>query len=315
MFSVTVFLIALSFLGYSELAADVGLIQGATLAVFLAFSANARNLILGSDSSAHLKQQFVFRGILLFPLAFAAFYLSGGVVETSSLLAITIIVRRSAEWIAELQINEREKVNDIHYAHLFITTQVCSIALLLIAFGLENKPFYGFVLFVWAFSPVLQIIPFLVRMVSESNEFVHINLRDFLPHVGSSWIIAISTFVLRVLLALLVGKFVAGMLYSAFAIGGMLNAIYTYAVGPSLIAKQENLKTTSTDRLTKFIVIIHYFVGFTIIGSVATGIAEGSESVFFKIYRIFYRGRWRHDFSPTPSYAYPSDSEAQRVCA
>ena len=45
-FSMTALLVALSLVGKSTIAADVGIVQGATLALFYAFSANARNMIL-----------------------------------------------------------------------------------------------------------------------------------------------------------------------------------------------------------------------------------------------------------------------------
>ncbi len=65
MFSMTLFLIILTFMGQPTLAADVGIVQGATLAVFMAFSANARNLILSSNTLSTVKQQFSLRYYLL----------------------------------------------------------------------------------------------------------------------------------------------------------------------------------------------------------------------------------------------------------
>lgn len=281
MFSITVLMIILSFLDYLELAADVGLIQGATLAVFLAFSANARNLILSAESDFYLKQQFIFRGILVLPLAIAAFYLSGGIVETYGPLTFALVLRRSTEWIAELQISEREKADEAGFAHRFIAIQTISFSLLLFSFGMQNERLYEFMLFFWACSPVFQIIPFFIRRITHCNERAHINLGNFLPHLGSSWVIAVSTYVFRILIALLAGKSMAGMLFSAFAIGGMLNAIYTYAVGPSLISKQGGQTVASADRITLFIVAAHFLMGILFILVAIMGLIEESFSTFF----------------------------------
>ena len=64
-------------------------------------------------------------------------------------------------------------------------------------------------------------------------------IRKFIPHLGSSTIIGITTYILRVLVVLLVGKTLAGQLFTAFAIGGLASAIYTYALGPTLLLKEK----------------------------------------------------------------------------
>lgn len=97
MFSMTALLIILSFLGYPEIAAEMGIVQGATLAVFLAFSANARNLILSSKSDALLRQLFFFRAILLLPLSAAAYLLSKGIIDSFGTITIILILRRCME--------------------------------------------------------------------------------------------------------------------------------------------------------------------------------------------------------------------------
>ncbi|NIP30747.1 MAG: hypothetical protein GTO02_12670, partial [Candidatus Dadabacteria bacterium] len=240
MFSTTAFLIVLSLLGKYEVAADVGIIQGATLAVFMAFSANARNLVLGDKSGQILKQLFEYRLLLLFPLSLVAYVLSKNVIETVSFLALLLILRRCSEWIAELHISERELQNDIGYANNFVFIQLAVFFILVTSAGNEQSSFYQFALLLWAVSPVLQIVPFIRKIISQKNVQETFKLRSFLPHVGSSWIIAISTYVFRVIIVLLAGKAIGGILFSAYAIGGMLNSIYTYALGPSIAMRLAN---------------------------------------------------------------------------
>ena len=67
LFSTTAFLIVLAMLGRAELSADVGVVQGASLGVFLAFSANARNLILSAPTASRFFDLVRVR-LLLLPL-------------------------------------------------------------------------------------------------------------------------------------------------------------------------------------------------------------------------------------------------------
>ena len=73
-FSTTGILIAAGLSGQSELAANVAIAQGASLALFLGFSANARSLIL--KSTAEARSMLLARIALMVPLTLAVVYLS-----------------------------------------------------------------------------------------------------------------------------------------------------------------------------------------------------------------------------------------------
>ena len=73
MFAMTVLLIALGLTGNTVLAAEVGILQGATLALFYAFSANARSLILSKSATVSASSVMTVRLIILMPLALASY--------------------------------------------------------------------------------------------------------------------------------------------------------------------------------------------------------------------------------------------------
>lgn len=260
MFAMTGLLIFLGVLGYADIAAEVGIVQGATLAVFLAFSANARNLILGADDYSPVKHLFFIRLVLLSPLALLAYFLSSQLVYLSGAVAGLLILRRGAEWFAELQISERERDNDHGYAWRFIGLQTFSFVLLLLAFVADHPPLYRGCLFLWAISPLLQLPPFVYRTLTRTagGSF---RLAPFLPHLGSSWVIAISVYVFRVLVVLLVGKSLAGQLFSAYATGGMVSSVYTYALGPSLISFGDGRVQRRINWLTASAVLLLFLAG------------------------------------------------------
>lgn len=60
------------------------------------------------------------------------------------------------------------------------------------------------------------------------------SLRTLLPHFGSTAIVGASVYVFRISIALLVGKATAGVLFTAFAFGGLVPTIYGQALAPSL---------------------------------------------------------------------------------
>lgn len=260
MFAMTGLLIFLGVLGQADFAAEVGIVQGATLAVFMAFSANARNLILGGDDYSPVRHLFFIRLALLLPLALLSYFLSSQLIELSLEVAALLIFRRGAEWFAELQISERERDSDHGYAWRFIGLQAAAFVLLLAAFAARVPALSRVCLAFWALSPLLQLPPFIYRTLTRpaGSRF---RLAPFLPHLGSSWVIAISVYVFRVLVALLVGKSLAGQLFSAYATGGMVSSVYTYALGPSLVSFGDGRVQRKINWLTAISVLLLFLAG------------------------------------------------------
>ena len=260
MFSMTALLIILGIFKKAELAADVGIVQSATLIVFLAFSTNARNIILSGNENISLGQFFKFRSVLVVPLAFVAYFLCENFVDLELWMVFFLIFRRSMEWIAELQINERELLNDKRFAHVYSGTQmgVFALVFLTIFLGLDDYFFITFIF--WSISPIFLIIPFLKSMKLK-DEKRSISWHTLLPHLGSSWVIASSTYIFRVLIVLIAGKAIGGILFSAYALGGIINSIYTYALGPTIAANLNKDVDNKEWKVTKLIVYLLLSLG------------------------------------------------------
>ena len=230
-FSMTALLLVFGIAGHSEIAADIGLVQGATLALFYAFSANARNLILADTTDSVAIRLLQARLLLLLPLVGAAFFLSVGIGATAVPLAIVLIVRRVSEWMGEIGLARHERLHQPAYAlQTLIAESITFLMCLLLPLG------FGFDLAAsaipWALAPLLA-----VRHAQLSWRGAGINgitLRSLLPHFGSTAIIGTSVYVFRISIALLAGKAIAGDLFTAFAIGGMIPTIYGQALAPTL---------------------------------------------------------------------------------
>ncbi|NVZ61199.1 hypothetical protein HX867_03810 [Pseudomonas gingeri] len=233
-FSMMLIMIGLSLFGRSELAADFGIVHGATVALFYSFSGNARSLILCADARVSPDYVLRLRCILLFPLCAIAFILSMGLVVSGLLFVALLIIRRGCEWLAEVFLCDQEyKRQPLSAFWFFLTQAILSFALLLTLSFYDRFGFW--LLAIWAISPLCCCLQFKMFAVALKKPQVGENkLKLLLPHFGSTAVIGVSVYVFRLFMVLLAGRQVAGDLFSAFAMGGILGALFTQALGPTL---------------------------------------------------------------------------------
>ena len=236
--SMTILLIAVGVMGRPELAAEIAIVQGATLAIFFAFSANARSIILGESSKISWLLILRSRVVLLAPLGAAALVISLYLTDATPALALALVLRRCSEWISEIYLARREREKNYGSAQWFIATQSLLLVVVIVSV-IADTPFANIGVFLWALSPMVQTSGFL------RNHFRIGNLLDpgwvhMLPHFGSTAITGITAFAFRLVILLIVGKAYAGNLFTAFAIGGILGTVFAQALGPTLVfhAKQ-----------------------------------------------------------------------------
>ena len=229
-FSMTALMLVLGVAGCHDAVAEIGLVQGATLALFYAFSANARNLILADTSGFMATKLLKARIVLIIPLSYFSYYLSVVFSSVSVFLAVVLIVRRMSEWIGEIGLAEHEKMNQTEFAQqvlvLEVFTLILSLVLQLIGFELALSAIP------WALAPFLAIRG---AKLSWSGGSGGISFSMLLPHFGSTVIIGASVYIFRLSIVLLTGKTNAGQLFTAFAIGGFIPTMFGQALAPSLL--------------------------------------------------------------------------------
>ena len=229
-FSMTVLLLVFGIAGHAERAAEISLIQGATLALFYAFSANARILILADTKESTANQFLQSRLLLMLPLSGVAYVLSVDFGATSASLAVVLIVRRMSEWIGEIGLSWHEQMNRPSIARQAVTGEgltltSCLLLPLFLDFDLAKSAIP------WALTPLLALRG---TGLSWRLRLTPIPFRLLLPHFGSTAIIGTSVYIFRISIALLAGKVVAGQLFTAFAIGGVIPTVVGHALVPSL---------------------------------------------------------------------------------
>jgi len=275
-FSVTGLLILAGLLGKGSLAADIAVIQGAILAVFHGLSANARNLILASKShQADEKSLFYFRLLVALPAIVASYYLLSGATDVPDALFIGLVLRKCCEWLAELHLANREIRGDHGFAKQYIALN--SIGFLLPALALLipswNEHFFTAII-LWAIIPALlssDYIRFVIRLKQLKTDF-----SPLLPHIGSTTIIGVSTYVFRILIVILAGKSLAGQMFSAYALGGVISSLYIHAIGPTLVLH----KSESEQKLLRIAVLLCVITGTIAIGTAFSQISTPFEPVY-----------------------------------
>lgn len=248
-FAMTALLIVLGMVGKTDLAADVGIVQGAMLALFYAFSANARNIILNSSTPISMRSMLVSRLILSVPLGVLTFYLSVYVADVASSLSLALIIRRCVEWIGELHLSEIEVRDRREFALRYICLQLV-IFFLAVSWmlGSETVPLVG--VFLWATVPILMSVGFLQKHLTGANH-LQTAWSYLLPHFGSSSVTGIAVYVFRILILSFAGKSMAGSLFAAFAIGGILGSVFSNALGPSVVLHEARSGQRGLPRLLK----------------------------------------------------------------
>ncbi len=259
--SMTGLLIVASLAGDPIFAANIGLVQAATLALFYAFSGNTRSAILNSQSGVSAHSVFSTRLILLIPLAIAAYWLSSIVANVPTALTVILILRRSAEWFDEIYLSEMERLDAKHAAMRYTLLQTSLLAINVV-WMLLQLPFILYGLFLWAVLPLIFNIKFHCQSIQLlfARPF-HIISKNLLPHIGSSMIIGMTVYIFRLLLTMVTGKSIAGDLITAFAIGGVLGSVVANAVGPSLALHQKRHLHQQIPRVIQALLLIFFISG------------------------------------------------------
>lgn len=236
-FAMTGVLILLGLAGNTAMAAEVGIIQAATVALFYAFSANARSLILNQQSPVDPRDVLYIRVLLILPLSTAAYLLSIAAMEVEWMLAIALILRRAVEWLQEVRLSKEELAGNVRAARDYIFYQSLLLGLLSI-WIVFRLPGMQELMLVWALVPLAFDLKFIFQSLSRVPSKLRSLAKKLMPHLGSSLIIGVSVYVFRLLILLITGKQMAGDLFTAFAIGGIFGSVFANALGASVVFNQ-----------------------------------------------------------------------------
>jgi hypothetical protein len=237
--ALTLLLISVGLLGETALAADLAIAQGAVIATFFAFSANARNLLLQRDEPPHIDDLVLSRLLLMVPLALLACFLSVGAADVSPGLAGAVILRRASEWLSELQLSKMERDEDRRGASASLALQGAALIVVVGALVATPGAFLP-LLWIWALTPLAGSIRLLGAVRRASLTRLRSALWLLTPHIGSTAIVGVSIYLLRLIIVLVTDRHFAGVLFTAVAIGSFAGSVFANVLGPSLALKAGN---------------------------------------------------------------------------
>ena len=259
LYSFTFLLIFSGIIGQLNLASDIALIQAAIVAIFMSLSANARNILLADKNNIEEKNLFFFRAMMMLPAALLVYLLVKNTFNISTYLVIGLIVRKCSDWIIELQLAIKEKENCHEFAFKYILTDSIGFFCVLLAIITQlEKETFVYILYLWALIPTIFVLEFFKNNFHIKN--FQLNLKSFLPHLGSTSVNGFAMFFFRSLIVILAGKFLAGQMFTAFAIGGVISTLFSFTIGPSIIHQNKN-----ANKILFYIFVLLIFLGFTII--------------------------------------------------
>ncbi|HOQ42087.1 MAG TPA: hypothetical protein PK178_08025 [Smithellaceae bacterium] len=256
----TILLVVLGLADKVALAAEIGIVQGATLALFYAFSANARSLILNPSSGISAQSVMASRLILLVPLASAAYLLSVVPAGVDWLLAIALILRRCVEWLGEVHLSDMEHSGNERFTRYYLILQVILLAMVL-AWFLCGLPYPLVGLFLWALIPLIMSAGYIWKSVLAAPDLLSGISSSILPNLGSTVIIGITVYIFRILILLIVGKDIAGNLFTAFAIGGLTGGVFANALGPSIVLHEQRSGNRDFPLMVRMVLYASLFLG------------------------------------------------------
>ncbi len=272
--AMTGLLIVLVMIGESSLAADVGIVQAITLALFHSFSANARSLIFSHSSPAGAYSIMAVRLVLLLPLSGVAYWLSLNTASIDSMVAAALIFRRAMEWLSEVHACEIERKHQTVSAWCYLGAQLAAFFIVVVLILIGQSPWLGFL--IWGLAPAVLGAGLAIKSLLAMRSPQKWLPSSMIPHFGSSAINGISVYVFRLLILASLGKASGGELFAAFAVGGIIGSVFANVLGPSVAMHEQRTGRRYSEKIISHFLYLNLLAGGVIAGvTIFGGVPNG----------------------------------------
>jgi hypothetical protein len=230
-----IYIIILFFIfGYLEIVSESFVVIGLVTIFSQGFSANSRNIYLGSAAVMNLKQLILIRILIGFIGYIVTITLTYKYIGKSNILFhASLIFTIFINWILELILARYEKTNTIniyHFANLFL--------LLFITFFFvfyKNIFYLSFYLFFNSLTNLLIFKKYFKKILNQKLIFNKWNLGYF-----STLLKTIVNFCWKYFIILFLGKINASFLFLGFAFGSFFSTILDISYGSLFLKKIKN---------------------------------------------------------------------------
>lgn len=244
--------------GYLEIVSE-GFVVLSLVAIFTqGFSANIRNIYLGSNI-LNLKKIILFRiligmiGFILVTLLTYVFIGKSHILLHSSIIFLTIV-----NWIIELFLARYEKKEVINIYHIINIFFLLFISLILIF--LQNIFFLSLMLYCIS---LINIFIFKSFLKSIFNQNIIIKKSNFNIELFSSLFKTIVNFFWRYFSIILIGKSDASLLFIGFTFGSFFGTLFDISYGARFLKKIKNVNLFINIFFIIYIILVFLFIHFT----------------------------------------------------
>ena len=249
-------LFALSFFGHLELSGE-GFVLISFINIFTyGFSANIRNIILGSKENFEINniiKKRILIGLIsvLFAIIFSKFFL-----DTKNLfLLFSLSILTIINWILEIYLAQSEKIALLKKFHLLSTIFLIFISLFLIIFNYLNL----LAILIIIISLInLSIYKFKVKKIKITKD---LKVNSFFNLANISTLIkTFANFSWKFLLLYFLGKSNSSLLFIAFSLGSFFGTLFDVSYGAHFLKRFKN-----TQNFINLFYITYVFLIFIII--------------------------------------------------
>lgn len=246
-------------LGYLEIVSEGFVVISLVAIITQGFSANHRNIYLGSNV-LNIKKIVLFRvfiGVIGFILATLLTYVFIG--KSHILFHSSIILLTITNWIIELFIARQEK-NKILNIYLIISLFILlSISPILIF--LQNLLFLSLMLYCISLFNILIFKNFFKSIFNQS-----IIIRNFSLNLEyfSTLLKTIVNFFWRYFSIILIGKSDASLLFIGFTFGSFFGTLFDISYGARYLKKMKNINLLINTFFIIYIILVFLFIYFLI---------------------------------------------------
>lgn len=254
-----IYIIFLLFIfGYLEIVSE-GFVVLSLITIFTqGFSANIRNIYLGSSNVLNLKKIILFRifigttGCFITGLVSYIFIGKSYFFFHFSLMFLTVI-----NWILELAIARYEKIKSINIYYIVNLTFFLFFSLFLILF--KDILFLSIFLFCSTLVNILIFRKFFKNIFNQKIFFKKFNIN---LGIFSTLLKTVANFSWRYFIIIIFGRSDASFLFIGFTLGSFIGTIFDVSYGALFLKKFDNKKLIINIFFIIYIFIVSFFIYF-----------------------------------------------------
>mgnify|MGYP001191027513 FL=1 len=256
----TLIMVAFAFFGEAKISAEIALFISIIFLFTQIFSANMRNIIFTEFDKKLLSNVKIFRIIFLIPILIISNFVFFFITNIYSQIIICLSFLIAFSWINEMNILSEELNKKKIKTILFLAFNIIFTLLVLCFIFLKNKPlivnvFYIQILFNFLiFYKTDDYSISKLKLFFGSRSFRNIQKYNYAFLSSSSMIVA--NFISRFTIFYSIDKTLAGIIFSAYAIGSFPGTIFNNTFGPTLIKNKIKLNRSVSYILTIILFIL-----------------------------------------------------------